>query len=284
MLLKSAALLVAVAALAGCGGSSKETAPTTTAQASTLPPGCSVSDVDRIVTSFLAHPQLAPPPFFELYAAYDSDGRKFVTKKRAVALAHLRARVAAGERARLLSLRVNSQDINHARITFSITRFAPDFRKPRHPHASGAGRRHDRLRPRAGRGMGDERPLSRPFADTCARKVSCYDPCGIKYLSPEEEPSMSTIEQTQQSIPTGTWQADTVHSRVAFEVPYAVATFSGEVPDFEASLVDGQLKGVAKIASIQVKEENLQAHLLSPEFFDAERHPEVTFVSKKITP
>ena len=94
---------------------------------------------------------------------------------------------------------------------------------------------------------------------------------------------MSTIEQTQQSIPTGTWQADTVHSRVAFEVPYAVATFSGEVPEFEATLVDGQLTGVAKIASIQVKEENLQAHLLSPEFFDAERHPDVTFVSKKIT-
>ena len=47
--------------------------------------------------------------------------------------------------------------------------------------------------------------------------------------------------------------------------------------------MDGQLKGVAKIASIQVKDENLQAHLLSPEFFDAERHPEVTFVSKKIT-
>ena len=57
---------------------------------------------------------------------------------------------------------------------------------------------------------------------------------------------MSTIEQTEQSIPTGTWQADTVHSRVAFEVPYAVATFSGEVPDFEATLVDGQLTGVAQ--------------------------------------
>jgi polyisoprenoid-binding protein YceI len=93
---------------------------------------------------------------------------------------------------------------------------------------------------------------------------------------------MSTIEQTQ-AIPTGTWKADTVHSRVAFEVPYAVATFSGEVPDFEASLVDGKLKGLARIASIQVKEENLQAHLLSPEFFDAERHPEVTFESNEIT-
>jgi polyisoprenoid-binding protein YceI len=87
---------------------------------------------------------------------------------------------------------------------------------------------------------------------------------------------MSTIEQTQ-AVPTGTWQADTVHSRVAFEVPYAVATFSGEVPDFDASLEDGVLEGVARIASIQVKEENLQAHLLSPEFFDAEKHPVVSF-------
>ncbi len=128
MLLRSAALLIAVAALTGCGGSSKDAATTTTAPASTLPPGCSVSDVDRIVTSFLARPQLAPPSFFELYASYDSDGRTFVSKKRAVALAHLRARAAAGERARLLSLRVSKQDINHVRITFSITRFAPDFR------------------------------------------------------------------------------------------------------------------------------------------------------------
>src|SRR3954463_4400438 len=92
---------------------------------------------------------------------------------------------------------------------------------------------------------------------------------------------MSTIEQTQ-GIPTGAWQADTVHSRVAFEVPYAVATFTGEVPDFEATLSDGTLTGVAHIASIKVKEENLETHLLSPEFFDAERHPDVTFASKAI--
>jgi polyisoprenoid-binding protein YceI len=86
---------------------------------------------------------------------------------------------------------------------------------------------------------------------------------------------MSTTIET--GIPTGTWQADTVHSSVAFEVPYAVATFGGEVTDFEATLEDGKLAGSARIASIQVKEENLQAHLLSPEFFDAERHPVVSF-------
>ena len=93
---------------------------------------------------------------------------------------------------------------------------------------------------------------------------------------------MSTIEQTQQGIPTGTWKADTVHSRVAFKVPYAVATFTGEVTDFEASLENGKLAGAAKIESIVLKEENLQAHLLSPEFFDAEQHPVVSFSGSDI--
>ncbi|MGH3003282.1 MAG: YceI family protein [Gaiellaceae bacterium] len=92
---------------------------------------------------------------------------------------------------------------------------------------------------------------------------------------------MSTIEQTQ-AVPTGTWTADTVHSGITFEVPYAVATFRGDVPDFEASLVDGTLTGVAQIASLTVKDENLEAHLASPEFFDVERHPEVRFVSREI--
>ena len=93
---------------------------------------------------------------------------------------------------------------------------------------------------------------------------------------------MSKIEQSKSGIPKGKWKADTVHSHVAFEVPYAVSTFSGEVPQFEATLEDGVLEGKAQISSLQVKEENLEAHLLSPEFFDAERHPEVSFRSKSI--
>ena len=88
---------------------------------------------------------------------------------------------------------------------------------------------------------------------------------------------MSTIEQQETGIPTGTYAADPVHSGVGFEVPYAVATFSGTVTDFEATLIDGRLEGSAKIESIQLKDENLQAHILSPEFFDAERHPVLTF-------
>jgi polyisoprenoid-binding protein YceI len=90
----------------------------------------------------------------------------------------------------------------------------------------------------------------------------------------------TTIDQA--AIPTGTWTADTVHSGLSFEVPYAVATFSGDVPGFQATLADGVLTGSAQIATLQVKDESLHAHLLSPEFFDAERHPEVSFTSTAI--
>jgi polyisoprenoid-binding protein YceI len=90
----------------------------------------------------------------------------------------------------------------------------------------------------------------------------------------------TTIEET--TIPTGTWNADTVHSSLGFEVPYAVAAFSGEVTDFDISLTNGTLEGSARIASLRLKEENLTAHLLSPEFFDAERHPELSFVASEM--
>src|SRR5439155_16942261 len=90
----------------------------------------------------------------------------------------------------------------------------------------------------------------------------------------------TTTEQT--GIPTGTWNADTVHSGLSFEVSHAVATFGGDVTDFNVSLKDGVLEGAARIASLRVKDENLTGHLQSPEFFDAERHPELNFVSTAI--
>jgi polyisoprenoid-binding protein YceI len=59
-------------------------------------------------------------------------------------------------------------------------------------------------------------------------------------------------------------------------------TFHGTFNDFDAVVTDGVLKGSAKVASVQVKDPNLEAHLQTPDFFDAERHPELTFRSKSI--
>jgi polyisoprenoid-binding protein YceI len=93
---------------------------------------------------------------------------------------------------------------------------------------------------------------------------------------------MSTIEQATE-IPTGTWTLDPVHSDVGFAVRYSgIGTFRGTFTDVDASLADGRLEGAAKVASVRVDDENLAGHLQSPDFFDAERHPELRFVSQAI--
>jgi polyisoprenoid-binding protein YceI len=83
-------------------------------------------------------------------------------------------------------------------------------------------------------------------------------------------------------VPAGTWRADKVHSTVGFAVKYMVGTFQGSFSDFDAELRDGKLRGSARVASIEVKDPNLSAHLQAPDFFDAERHPELTFESGDI--
>ena len=92
---------------------------------------------------------------------------------------------------------------------------------------------------------------------------------------------MSTT--TEQAVPTGTWSADPVHSAVGFAVDYLAGTFQGSFSKFSASVEDGVLKGAAEVASVQVQDPNLEAHLQSPDFFDAERNPQLTFESKDIT-
>ena len=84
------------------------------------------------------------------------------------------------------------------------------------------------------------------------------------------------------AVPAGTWTADKVHSTIGFEVEHMVATFRGRFEDYDAQLVDGKLVGSVAVPSVKVYDENLEAHLQSPDFFDAQLHPELRFESRDL--
>ena len=92
---------------------------------------------------------------------------------------------------------------------------------------------------------------------------------------------MAAVESITQFAPAGTWNADPVHSNVSFEVAYAgVNTFRGSFTDFRAVLAGGDepsLEGAATVGSVDVKDEQLNGHLQTPDFFDAQRFPELEF-------
>ena len=99
---------------------------------------------------------------------------------------------------------------------------------------------------------------------------------------------MAASELTTTALPVGTWKIDPTHSSAHFAVKHMiVATFRGRFEQIDATLTvgedgDAQLVGLVQAGSIVVKDENLQGHLGSPDFFDTERYPEIRFESTEI--
>ena len=91
-----------------------------------------------------------------------------------------------------------------------------------------------------------------------------------------------TSTQTKEALPAGNWNSDAVHSTAGFKVAYMAGSFKGSFSEFDARLSDGVLRGTANVASVQVNDPNLAASLQSPEFFDGERHPELSFDARDV--
>ena len=98
---------------------------------------------------------------------------------------------------------------------------------------------------------------------------------------------MTTITETSTALPVGQWSVDPTHSHVGFELDYMGGVFRGSFSPVEAQLrVDegghATLEGAARADAVRVQDENLNAHLLSPEFFDAPRTPVLSFTSTDV--
>ena len=92
---------------------------------------------------------------------------------------------------------------------------------------------------------------------------------------------------TTTSIPKTSWKSDPVHSGADFAVRHmVVSTFRGGFADVSGELDlsgdEPRISGAVAVPGIQVKDENLYGHLQSPEFFDAERHPDIRFESTSV--
>lgn len=82
-----------------------------------------------------------------------------------------------------------------------------------------------------------------------------------------------------------TWKIDKGHSKVGFSVTHmVVAETEGKFDDFEGSIVSkaddfngAEVSFTAKVASINTESERRDGHLKSPDFFDAEKFPEISF-------
>ncbi|MEQ1758957.1 MAG: YceI family protein [Vicinamibacterales bacterium] len=87
-----------------------------------------------------------------------------------------------------------------------------------------------------------------------------------------------------------TYAIEKAHSEVFFQVRHLVTKVRGRFSDFDGSVVmDEDNPGLSsvkfniKAASVDTNVTDRDNHLRSGDFFAADEHPELTFVSKKIT-
>jgi polyisoprenoid-binding protein YceI len=100
---------------------------------------------------------------------------------------------------------------------------------------------------------------------------------------------LSTTAASLDAIPAGTYNVDPVHSNVGFEVRHmGIATVRGSFRKFQGTIdATGSapvLEGSVEVSGVDTNEPNRDGHLASPEFFDAENHPHITFRSAGAEP
>jgi polyisoprenoid-binding protein YceI len=109
--------------------------------------------------------------------------------------------------------------------------------------------------------------------------------CAHTNAGNQEETAMSTAV----TAPTGTWDVDPSHSRVGFAVKHlGISTVRGQFNEFEGKLELGddasstKATGSVQVGSIDTGQPDRDGRLLNSDFFDAEKHPQLTFESTSI--
>jgi polyisoprenoid-binding protein YceI len=99
-----------------------------------------------------------------------------------------------------------------------------------------------------------------------------------------------TVDGVELPIP-GTYALDPAHSHVGFSVRHVmVSRTKGRFADFSGTVtigedpLDSSVEVEIQAASIDTRDETRDGHLRSPDFFDAEQFPTLTYRSTRVTP
>ena len=91
-------------------------------------------------------------------------------------------------------------------------------------------------------------------------------------------------------LTAGTWNVDASHSEVGFAARHLmVSKVRGQFKDFAAVVNVAQpfeqstVQATVQLASVDTNSADRDTHLKSPEFFDVENNPVMTFISTKVT-
>jgi polyisoprenoid-binding protein YceI len=99
-----------------------------------------------------------------------------------------------------------------------------------------------------------------------------------------------SVTETPTIVPAGTWAVDPVHTTVGFQVVDTADLFStinGRFTDVEGRVTGGEapsFSGVVRVDSLRTDNEQRDAHLVSPDFLDGARYPEIRFESTSVEP
>lgn len=94
---------------------------------------------------------------------------------------------------------------------------------------------------------------------------------------------------TTTTTPVRTYEIDKAHSEAVFQVRHLLTKVSGRFEDFkgavrfdEAAPAESSIDFTIQAASINTNQPDRDAHLRSADFFDVERFPTLTFVSRSV--
>lgn len=86
-------------------------------------------------------------------------------------------------------------------------------------------------------------------------------------------------------VPSGTWEIDPAHSTVGFAVRHLMSKVRGTFDRFTGRIevADDRARSTTRVeidaASVSTGNEMRDGHLRTPDFFDVEQHPTITFAS-----